>query len=49
MNGRFDPAVADRYWQERWDEEDCFRAESGSDKPFEYDLAKLRAKAETVA
>ena len=38
MNGRFDPAVADRYWQERWDEEDCFRATSGSEKPKTYVL-----------
>ena len=38
MNGRFDPATADRQWQERWDEEDCFRANSGSDKPKSYVL-----------
>ncbi len=38
MNGRFDPAVADRYWQERWDEEDCFRADSTSAKPKTYVL-----------
>jgi len=37
-NGRFDPTVADRYWQERWDEEDCFVANSGSDKPKTYVL-----------
>ncbi|MEO7603231.1 MAG: leucine--tRNA ligase [Sphingomicrobium sp.] len=38
MNGRFDPATADRHWQERWDEEDCFQANSGSDKPKTYVL-----------
>ena len=37
-DGRFDPAVSDRYWQERWDEEDCFVADSGSDKPKTYVL-----------
>jgi len=38
MDGRFDPSVADRHWQERWDEERCFEAESGSDKPKTYVL-----------
>jgi leucyl-tRNA synthetase len=38
MDGRFDPGVADRHWQERWDEERCFEANSGSDKPKTYVL-----------
>src|SRR5205809_1453732 len=37
-NGRFDPSAADRRWQERWAEERCFSADSGSDKPKTYVL-----------
>ena len=37
-NGRFDPAEADRRWQARWAEEDCFAADSGSGKPKTYVL-----------
>ena len=38
MNGRFDPTKADRRWQERWEDERCFEADSGSDKPKTYVL-----------
>jgi leucyl-tRNA synthetase len=38
MTGRFDPNAADRRWQARWDEEQCFRADSGSAKPKSYVL-----------
>jgi len=38
MSGRFDPGAADRKWQERWAEEQCFRADSSSDKPKSYVL-----------
>ena len=37
-NGRFDPAEADRRWQARWAEEDCFAADSSSGKPKTYVL-----------
>ena len=37
-NGRFDPAEADRRWQARWAEEDCFAADSDSGKPKTYVL-----------
>jgi leucyl-tRNA synthetase len=37
-NGRFDPAVADRRWQARWDEAHSFRADSASNKPKTYVL-----------
>jgi leucyl-tRNA synthetase len=33
MTDRFDPAVADRAWQQRWDEARSFVADSGSPKP----------------
>jgi leucyl-tRNA synthetase len=38
MSGRFDPNAADRRWQARWDEEQCFRADSDSPKPKSYVL-----------
>jgi leucyl-tRNA synthetase len=38
MSGRFDPSEADRRWQARWAEEDCFAADSGSNKPKTYVL-----------
>jgi leucyl-tRNA synthetase len=38
MNGRFDPTEADRRWQSRWDERNCFRADSNSAKPKTYVL-----------
>jgi len=38
MTDRFDPAVADRRWQERWAQAQCFRADSGSAKPKAYVL-----------
>jgi leucyl-tRNA synthetase len=37
-NGRFDPTEADRRWQERWAEQDCFAADSDSNKPKTYVL-----------
>jgi leucyl-tRNA synthetase len=37
-NGRFDPSAADRRWQARWDEAQCFRADSNSNKPKTYVL-----------
>ncbi|HWI75602.1 MAG TPA: class I tRNA ligase family protein, partial [Sphingomicrobium sp.] len=33
MTGRFDPAVADVRWQERWEDERCFIADTTSGKP----------------
>ncbi|MEO7564263.1 MAG: leucine--tRNA ligase [Sphingomicrobium sp.] len=33
MNGRFDPRLADRRWQDRWADERCFEADSTSEKP----------------
>jgi leucyl-tRNA synthetase len=38
MSGRFDPNAADRLWQARWDEENCFAADSASNKPKTYVL-----------
>ncbi|QIL01565.1 leucine--tRNA ligase [Sphingomonas sinipercae] len=38
MTGRFDPAVADVRWQQRWDDERCFIADSASAKPKSYVL-----------
>jgi leucyl-tRNA synthetase len=38
MSGRFDPNTADRHWQKRWAEEDCFAADSNSNKPKTYVL-----------
>ncbi|MEO6224844.1 MAG: leucine--tRNA ligase [Sphingomicrobium sp.] len=38
MSGRFDPGSADRRWQERWDEERCFVADSASSKPKSFVL-----------
>jgi leucyl-tRNA synthetase len=38
MSGRFDANAADRRWQARWAEDQCFRADSGSDKPKTYVL-----------
>src|SRR5688572_17698677 len=38
MTDRFDPAVADRRWQERWEEAQSFRADSNSAKPKAYVL-----------
>jgi leucyl-tRNA synthetase len=38
MSGRFDPSIADRRWQARWEEERCFEADSGSAKPKTYVL-----------
>ena len=35
---RFDPSIADGRWQKAWDEAECFRADSGSDKPKSYVL-----------
>ncbi len=35
---RFDPSQADGRWQKAWDEAQCFRADSGSDKPKSYVL-----------
>ena len=37
-SGRFDPSAADRRWQARWDEAQCFRADSDSNKPKTYVL-----------
>jgi len=33
MTDRFDPAVADRRWQQRWAEAGSFHADSDSAKP----------------
>jgi leucyl-tRNA synthetase len=38
MTDRFDPAVADRRWQQRWAEAKSFEADSGSSKPKTYVL-----------
>ena len=38
MNDRFDPAVADRRWQQRWAEAKSFEADSDSPKPKAYVL-----------
>jgi leucyl-tRNA synthetase len=38
MSGRFDPSAADRRWQARWEEENCFAADSASNKPETYVL-----------
>jgi leucyl-tRNA synthetase len=38
MSDRFDPAAADRRWQERWEEAKSFAADSGSAKPKTYVL-----------
>src|ERR687884_73021 len=38
MSGRFDPGTADRRWQERWEEQRSFVADSSSNKPKAYVL-----------
>ena len=38
MNERFDPATADRRWQQVWDEKQCFAVSDTSDKPRAYVL-----------
>src|SRR4051795_4478591 len=38
MSSRFNAAEADRRWQARWDEEQCFRADSDSNRPKTYVL-----------
>jgi len=38
MTGRFEPAVAERRWQARWDEQQSFVADSQSAKPKTYVL-----------
>ncbi|HYU96371.1 MAG TPA: leucine--tRNA ligase [Sphingomicrobium sp.] len=38
MTGRFDPNVADRRWQARWEEQRTFAADGGSAKPKTYVL-----------
>src|SRR6476646_3053715 len=38
MSSRFNAADADRRWQARWDEAQCFRADSNSSKPKAYVL-----------
>jgi leucyl-tRNA synthetase len=38
MTDRFDPAVADQRWQQRWAEAQSFRADSNSPKPKSYVL-----------
>jgi leucyl-tRNA synthetase len=38
MTDRFDPAVADQRWQQRWEEAQSFRADSNSAKPKSYVL-----------
>jgi len=38
MSSRFNAAEADRRWQARWDEAQCFRADSDSSKPKAYVL-----------
>ncbi|WP_121120216.1 leucine--tRNA ligase [Croceibacterium ferulae] len=37
-DSRFDPARADIHWQRAWDEAQCFRADSGSERPKSYVL-----------
>ena len=36
--GRFDPAVADTKWQQRWQQDRCFQANAASPKPKTYVL-----------
>jgi leucyl-tRNA synthetase len=38
MTDRFDPAASDSRWQERWEREGCFQADSASPKPKAYVL-----------
>src|SRR6476469_8291078 len=38
MTDRFDPAASDSRWQERWEADGCFRADSASPKPKSYVL-----------
>ena len=38
MSSRFNAAEADRRWQARWDDAQCFRADSDSNKPKAYVL-----------
>src|SRR6478672_1201885 len=38
MSSRFNAAEADRRWQERWDEAQCFRADSDDNRPRTYVL-----------
>jgi leucyl-tRNA synthetase len=38
MSSRFNAAEADRRWQARWDEAQCFRADSDSNKAKAYVL-----------
>ncbi|WP_347302683.1 leucine--tRNA ligase [Croceibacterium sp. TMG7-5b_MA50] len=38
FDARFDPGTADTRWQRAWDEGQCFRADSGSDRPKAYVL-----------
>ena len=38
MTDRFDPAVADRRWQQRWADDQSFRADTASAKPKSYIL-----------
>ncbi|MCW3797724.1 leucine--tRNA ligase [Sphingomonas sp. BN140010] len=38
MTDRFDPAASDSRWQERWERDGCFRADSASAKPKSYVL-----------
>ncbi|WP_114227505.1 MULTISPECIES: leucine--tRNA ligase [Sphingomonas] len=38
MTDRFDPAASDSRWQERWEAEGCFRADSASPKPKSFVL-----------
>jgi len=38
MSSRFNAAEADRRWQARWEEAQCFRANSDSNKPKAYVL-----------
>ena len=38
MTSRFDSAAADKRWQQKWDDENCFAADSASPKPKTYVL-----------
>ncbi|HVM37220.1 MAG TPA: leucine--tRNA ligase [Sphingomicrobium sp.] len=38
MTARFDPGEADARWQARWEQDDCFAANSASDRPKTYVL-----------
>jgi len=38
MTDRFDPAASDSRWQERWESDGCFRADSASARPKSYVL-----------